>query len=346
MNTPHASPAEQNAAGRPLDDQPASADHWVFPDPAGAAAGSVATASGVCGGAPGGPGRQAIERLGLPPLPEPLPAAVIDSHTHLDATKSKSGLRVAESWAAAAAVGVTRVVQASDNVRESEWAVGLASTHPNVVACVALHPNVAARCTDAALDEQLSAIDALAGVGRHVRAIGETGLDYYRVREESERARQRRSFAAHIGLAKAHDLTLVIHDRDAHDDIADVLDGEGWPQRVVMHCFSGDVGFARRCLDAGAWLSFAGTITFKNNDALREALAFTPDDRVLVETDAPYLTPMPWRGRPNAPYLLAHTVRFVGEELTRRGRTMPLDELCGRIVANTEAAFGGPWGAA
>ena len=291
-------------------------------------------------------GREAIELLGLPPLPEPLPAAVIDSHTHLDGTKLKSGLRVSDSLSAAAAVGVTKVVQASDSVQESEWAVGLASTHPNVVACVAVHPNVAARCTDEALDEQLQAVDALAGAGRHVRAIGETGLDYYRVRDEAERSRQRRSFAAHIGLAKAHDLTLVIHDRDAHDDIADMLDSEGWPPRVVMHCFSGDAGFAERCLAAGAWLSFAGTITFRNSDALRLALAVTPDDRLLVETDAPYLTPMPLRGRPNAPYLLAHTVRFIGEELARCGRAMPLDELCDRIVANTDTAFGGPWGAA
>ena len=157
-------------------------------------------------------------------------------------------------------------------------------------------------------------VDGLASHPR-VRAVGETGLDYYRTRDEAGQAVQREAFAAHIAMAKAHGRTLVVHDRDAHSDILDVLDSEGPPDRLVMHCFSGDADFARACVDRGAYLSFAGPVTFKPNEPLRAALAITPLDRVLVETDAPYLTPMPFRGRPNASYLVPHTVRFMADTL-------------------------------
>ena len=149
---------------------------------------------------------------------------------------------------------------------------------------------------------------------------------------------QHASFRAHIAIAKGLDMTLVIHDRDAHDDVLRILDEEGAPERTVMHCFSGDAAFARACLDRGCWLSYAGTVTFKNAEPLREALAITPLDRLLVETDAPYLTPMPHRGQPNAPYLIPLTVRAMA---TVRGED--LAELCAAINTNTEAAFGGSW---
>ena len=181
-------------------------------------------------------------------------------------------------------------------------------------------------------------LEQLVTASARVRGIGETGLDYFRTREADGQARQKHAFAAHIAWAKAHDLALVIHDRDAHDDILDVLDAEGPPERVQMHCFSGDAGFARRCLDRGFWLSFPGTVTFKANTALREALLVTPDDRLLVETDAPYLTAMPHRGKPNSSYLMPHTVRFLAE-----CRGVDLAGLCAQLAANASAVFG-EWG--
>jgi TatD DNase family protein len=169
--------------------------------------------------------------------------------------------------------------------------------------------------------------------------VGETGLDHFRTGEEG-RAAQVESFRRHVDIAKRLDKTLVIHDRDAHEEVLAVLDEEGAPERWVMHCFSGDADFARRCLDRGAHLSFAGTVTFKNADPLREALALVPLDRLLVETDAPYLTPHPHRGRTNASYLVPLTVRTMAEV-----RGADLEELCAGIDAATEAAFGGTWGA-
>ena len=170
-----------------------------------------------------------------------------------------------------------------------------------------------------------------------MRAVGETGLDHFRTGEEG-RAAQERSFRAHIAMAKRLDKTLVIHDRDAHDDVLRVVDEEGPPERWVMHCFSGDDRFARACLDRGAYLSFAGTVTFKNAQPLRNALVVTPRDRLLVETDAPFLTPVPYRGRPNASYLVPHTMRAMAEV-----RGDDLEALCRAVDGNTEAAFGGSW---
>ncbi len=217
----------------------------------------------------------------------------------------------------------------------ARWAVEAASDHAAIVAGVALHPNEAPRLASAGrLDEALDEIEALAASSDRVRAVGETGLDYYRTGADG-RAAQHDSFRRHIDLAKRLDRTLVIHDRDAHDDVLRVLDDEGAPDRFVMHCFSGDADFARACLDRGGWLSFAGTVTFKNADPLREALRVTPRDRVLVETDAPYLTPMPYRGRPNASYLVPLTMRSMA---ATRGED--LAELCAAVDANTEAAFG------
>jgi TatD DNase family protein len=216
--------------------------------------------------------------------------------------------------------------------------VQAAASYDALVAGVALHPNEAPRHAVAGtLEAALAEIEALAQAHDKVRAVGETGLDHFRTGEEG-RAAQVESFRRHIDLAKRLDKTLVIHDRDAHDEVLAVLDEEGAPERWVMHCFSGDAGFARRCLDRGAYLSFAGTVTFKNAQPLRDALTITPQDRVLVETDAPYLTPMPYRGRPNASYLVPLTMRLMAEV-----RGVDLGDLCAAVDANTEAAFGGAW---
>jgi TatD DNase family protein len=282
-------------------------------------------------------GRRDRER---PPLPDPLPHPVVDNHCHLDIADGPGGawLSTEEALASAAAVGVTRIVQIGCDLPGARWAVATAERHPSVVAGVAIHPNEAPELVAAgALDDALAEIETLARSSDRVRAVGETGLDYFRTGEDGREAQQE-SFRRHIALAKRLDRTLVIHDRDAHDDVLRLLDEEGVPDRVVMHCFSGDAGVARACLDRGAWLSFAGTVTFKNAEPLRDALRLAPSDRVLVETDAPYLTPMPYRGRPNASYLVPHTVRAMAET-----RGEDLAELCWAIEENTAAAFGGPW---
>jgi TatD DNase family protein len=280
---------------------------------------------------------------GWPEAPEALPSPVVDNHCHLDhrayAKDVEGGLLIPvdEALDRAAAVGVTRVVQVGCDVEGSRWAVETAEAYESVVAAVALHPNEAPGLADRGeLDAALAVIDALAQ-SPHVRAVGETGLDYFRT-GEAGRAAQHASFREHIRMAKRHDRTLVIHDRDAHDDVLAVLDDEGVPERTVMHCFSGDAELARACVDRGAYLSFAGTVTFKNADNLREALRATPADRILVETDAPFLTPTPHRGRPNASFLIPLTVRFMAGIA---GKTV--DELCRDIDANTDRAFGGGW---
>jgi TatD DNase family protein len=254
---------------------------------------------------------------------------VLDSHTHLDIV----GGDPAGHIAAATAVGVDRLVQVGTDVASSRWAADLAAGHDAVVAAVAIHPNDAARLSD--LDDALRAVEELAAHPR-VRAVGETGLDHFRTAEPG-RATQEASFRAHIAIAKRHNRTLVIHDRDAHADILRVLDDEGAPDRVVMHCFSGDADFAAECVKRGFLLSFAGTVTFHNARSLREAAAVAPLDAILVETDAPFLTPMPYRGRPNRSYLIPLTVRALAEVT---GADLPA--LCEAISANGERVFG-PW---
>ncbi len=281
-----------------------------------------------------------LAERGLPPAPAPLPASVVDAHTHLDAAaayQGGSGLTALEALAVADSVGVERVVQVGCDAKDSAWAVDFAHDNPHVVATVALHPNEVARHPER-VEAGLATIARLAR-DPHVRGIGETGLDYYRTTDPADQARQRDAFAAHLDIARERGLTVVIHDRDAHDDILDVLAAGPLPDRVVMHCFSGDADFARRCAHLGFWLSFPGTVTYPANGALRAALAATPRTRLLVETDAPYLTPVPARGRPNSPYLLAHTVRYVAEH-----RGWNLIDTCRLLTANAFEAFGGPWG--
>jgi TatD DNase family protein len=244
-----------------------------------------------------------------------------------------------DAIAAALAMNVTRLVEVGTDVESSKNVVALADAYPEVIASVAIHPNDAARLGDG-LGVELERLAALLTTSPKIRGIGETGLDYYRTPEAEGQELQRQSFAAHIAWAKEHDLALVIHSRDAQEDLLAVLDAEGSPQRVQMHCFSGDAEFAKACLDRGYFLSFAGQVTFKANEELREALDVTPNDRLLVETDAPYLTPVPHRGRPNSSYLLPHTVRFIAE---RRGAD--LADLCHQLDANATAVFRA-WGEA
>ncbi|WP_336632273.1 MULTISPECIES: TatD family hydrolase [unclassified Microbacterium] len=271
--------------------------------------------------------------VSYPAAPEPLPVAVYDNHCHLE-IEDGEGLPLAEHLERAVAVGVAGVVQAGGDIESSRWSAWAAASHPRVLAAVAIHPNEApAYAVDGRLDEAIAVIDELAAQPR-VRAIGETGLDFFRTGEEGVPA-QIESFEAHIALAKKHGISMQIHDRDAHDAVLDTLARVGAPERTVFHCFSGDADMARVAADRGYWLSFAGNVTFKNAQNLRDALAVTPRERILVETDAPFLTPTPLRGRPNAPYLVPVTVRFMAEELG-----VDLEELCVQLAANTLEVYG------
>ena len=279
---------------------------------------------------------------GRPETPEALPRPVVDSHCHLDVVDrhlkgSEEELGVDAALRRAAEVNVTRVVQVGCDVASSRWAVETAREHDEVIAAVALHPNDAARIAERdgmdGLDAAFAEIEALSG-DPAVRAIGETGLDYFRTGEDGRPA-QIESFRRHIDLAKRTDRTLVIHDRDSHDDVISVLLEEGAPDRVVFHCFSGDAAMARICAEHGWYCSFAGVVTFPSAGDLREALRVLPRDRVLVETDAPYLTPAPNRGRVNASYLVPWTVRAMAEV-----RGDEVDQLCDALWDNTMNAFG------
>ena len=262
-----------------------------------------------------------------PPAPEPLAVPVLDSHAHLDLM----GVDVGEALAAARAVGIDTVVQVGVDLPSSRWGAELADRFDHVHAAVALHPNEAGR--GAATDEALREIESLAALPA-VKAVGETGLDFFRTEGADGHRLQEESFRVHIAIAKRTGTTLVIHDRDAHDDVLRVLAEEGPPDRVVFHCFSGDAAMARTCANAGYYMSFAGPVTFKANDELRAAAALAPVELLLVETDAPFLTPMPFRGRPNAPYLVPLTVRSLAQT-----KGMDLDELCVAIAANGVRAF-------
>jgi TatD DNase family protein len=281
---------------------------------------------------------RATRRAGeFPPPPPPLAVPVLDSHTHLDITINEGGVggpaTVAAAIELARAAGVDRLVQVGVDVASSRWGAAMAHEHSAVLATVALHPNEAPRLSD--LDDALAEIEALAGDDR-VRGIGETGLDHFRTGEDG-RAAQYESFRAHIDIAKRYGKALVIHDRDAHAEVLATLDAAGAPDTVVLHCFSGDEEFAAECVRRGYVLSFAGTVTFANATALRDAARVTPLDQLLVETDAPYLTPMPYRGRPNASYLIPLTVHAIAEV-----KGVDVDELCAAISATGERVFG-PW---
>jgi len=271
-----------------------------------------------------------------PAQPAPLPRPALDSHTHLDMIE----LPVPQVLAAARAAGIARVVTVGTTLESSRWSVRCAEEYDAVYAAVAIHPNDTVAATAPAsgpalsADDVLAAIEALASRPR-VRAVGETGLDYYR--DHAAPDVQRWWFREHIKIAKRTGKALMIHDREAHEDVLRILEADGPPPRVVFHCFSGDVAMAKRCAEAGYVMSFAGNVTFSNAQPLRDAAAAAPPDLILIETDAPFLTPVPNRGKPNEPALAADTLRRVAEV-----KGMDVADLCDAVTATAARIFG-PW---
>lgn len=280
------------------------------------------------------PGTDGSGKQGYPPAPQPLPVPVMDNHTHLDYPFTDIQVEISAALDAAEAVGVSGAVQVGTDLESSRFTVQAVDADRRLLGAVAIHPNDAPDYAGRGeLEAALREIEELAGHPR-IRAIGETGLDFFRTEGEGL-VHQRYSFRRHIDIAKRLDLTLQIHDRDAHDDVVQVLREEGTPDRVVFHCYSGDEDLARICNSEGWFMSFAGTLTFKNADNLRASLAVADPELILVETDSPFLTPHPHRGRPNASYMVPYTVRAMAE-LTGSD----LAELCGRISGNTLRAYG------
>lgn len=278
---------------------------------------------------------------GFAPLPEPLAIGVYDNHTHLETVRHAPDGSVMPSLEPnaqldlAASVGVRGVVQVGGDLESSRWSAALAASDARVLAAVALHPNeVPGYAASGALDAALAEIDSLAA-GPRVRAIGETGLDFFRTGDDG-RATQLRSFEAHIEIAKTRGLALQIHDRDAHAEVVETLLRVGAPERTVFHCFSGDAELAALCAEHDWYLSFAGTVTFGNARALRDALSVTPRERILVETDAPFLTPHPYRGLPNSAYLIPVTLRAMAAHLGT-----DVDLLATAVAATTVEVYGG-----
>ena len=270
-----------------------------------------------------------------PPLPEALEVATYDNHTHFDIAFGDEALSTEQQLAKAASVGIKGVVQVGVTLETSKWSAELSAKEPRVLAAVAIHPNEAPEYGSLEkLDDAIAEIAELATQPR-VRAIGETGLDFFRTQGENELSLQLHSFEQHIRIAKENNIALMIHDRDAHDDVVETLKRVGAPEKVVFHCYSGDVDLAQICIDNGWYMSFAGNITIKRNEHLRNSLAMAPKELILVETDAPFLTPEPFRGRPNASYLVPITVRKMAEV-----RGVDANELAGQLALNTETVYG------
>jgi len=270
----------------------------------------------------------------LAPAPEPLPVPCVDAHAHIEivANAGVDSPEVRQVIEDAAAAGIDRIVQVGYSAEQSQWGADLAALYDGqVLAAVALHPNEAPVVED--LEADWAIIESLTQQPR-VRAIGETGLDYFRTPPEL-RSRQQESFKWHIDLAKRTNKALVIHDRDSHDDVLSILAEVGALEKTVFHCFSGDVEMAKKCIERGYILSFAGTVTFKNAPQLREALAITPIDQILVETDAPFLAPMPHRGALNSPAQIATIVRAMAAE-----RNADVAEFATALSRNAERIFG------
>lgn len=306
-----------------------------------------------------------MSRSVFPPVPEPLPVSIIDNHTHVgtdrpgqvqkrnDAGEPRFPLLIDGQLEAMAQSGVSRAITVGCEVPDLQDVIDLARAHPEFSAAIAIHPNETAMHAGVrevapdglepktsehhrthSLDDSISLVEELAE-SPEIVAIGETGLDYYRTGDEG-RAAQQEAFRAHIRLAKDLDLPLQIHDREAHDDTVKILLEEGAPERTVFHCFSGDRQLADILAENGWYCSVAGTVTFPKNEELRTAVAAMPRELLLVETDAPYLTPHPHRGRPNAPYLANVTVRALSEILD-----MSLVTLCEQLVETTETVYFG-----
>lgn len=271
------------------------------------------------------------------PAPEPLSVPIYDNHCHLEfvfdeavgAMPWKNNLDISES------VGIKGVVQVGVTLESSKWCAELATKDSRVLAAVALHPNEAPLYENvSALDAAIAEIAELATQPR-VRAIGETGLDFFRTEGEESIKLQHHSFEEHIRIAKENNIALMIHDRDAHDEVVATLKRVGAPEKVVFHCYSGETDLAQICIDNGWYMSFAGNITIKRNQHLRDSLKLAPKELILIETDAPFLAPEPFRGRPNAPYLVPITARFMAET-----RGEDLDVLCAQLASNTQAVYG------
>ena len=270
-----------------------------------------------------------------PELPEPLTIGTYDNHTHLEIADSDKPLSVAEHLDLMRQVGMLGAVQVGVTLESSIWSAQVAESEPMLLAAVALHPNEAPLYqTMAELDDAIAAIAQLATQPR-VRAIGETGLDFFRTEGDKELSMQLHSFEEHIAIAKENNIALQIHDRDAHEDVVATLLRVGAPERTVFHCYSGDLKLAEICKEQGWYLSFAGNITFKKNQHLRDSLLAVHREQILIETDAPFLTPEPLRGRPNAPYLVPHTLRFMAE-LTGDD----VEALALKLNENTERVYG------
>ena len=268
------------------------------------------------------------------PLPQALKTKTVDSHAHLELIHNSEpdSPLIKQTLAEAAAVGIDRVVQVGYSAEQSIWSVKCAESFiGQVVAAVALHPNEAPVVED--LEKDLQVIDELAANPR-VRAIGETGLDFFRT-PENLRDKQKYSFARHIKMAKEHKKALVIHDRDSHRAVLDLLIQEGAPANTIFHCYSGDAEMAKECIANEYILSFAGTVTFKNAPELREAVVLVPIEQLLVETDSPFLAPMPNRGALNTPAQIPNTLRVIADL-----RNESVDYLAGAISENAERIFG------
>jgi TatD DNase family protein len=270
-----------------------------------------------------------------PPAPSPLPIPVVDNHIHLDIARDGEPLPdVATAVAEAVAVGVPRMVQIGCDLPGARFTVEVIEQHRALLGGVALHPNEVPRLQERGdLESGLAEIERLADHPR-VRVIGETGLDYYRTGPDGIPAQQE-AFRWHIDLAKRTGKALQIHDRAAHADVLQILEHEGAPERTVLHCYSGDLAMARKAVERGYYLSFSGTATFKSARSLRNALAVTPLEHLLVETDAPYLAPAPYRGATNASYLVPLTVRAMADVLN-----VDVPRLCTAIAANSERVYG------
>ena len=278
------------------------------------------------------------QKLSYPDLPEPLLVGTYDNHTHLEIADGDQPMNYQDHLALANQVGILGAVQVGVTLESSRWSAEVAATEPRLLAAVAIHPNEAARYESMqALDVDIDGIADLASQER-VRAIGETGLDFFRTESDQGKSFQQHSFEKHIQIAKDFGLALQIHDRDAHEQVVETLQRVGAPEKVVFHCYSGDIQLAKICAEHGWYTSFAGNITIKRNQHLRDSFRHMPKDLILVETDAPFLTPEPLRGRPNAPYLVPITVRFMAAELG-----MDVNELSGQLAKNTVAVYGS-WG--
>ena len=275
------------------------------------------------------------KNLSYPELPEPLTVGTYDNHTHLEIADGDQPMDYQDHMSLAAQVGILGAVQVGVTLESSKWCAEVAAKDSRLLAAVAIHPNEAAQYQSMeALDKDIEGIAKLA-IQPRVRAIGETGLDFFRTEDIKGIEFQQYSFERHIEIAKQNNLALQIHDRDAHGKVVETLLRVGAPDKVVFHCYSGDLELAKICSQNGWYTSFAGNITIKRNQHLRDSLKAMPTNKILVETDAPFLTPEPLRGRPNAPYLIPITVRFMAEQLG-----MDANELSGQIAANTIEVYG------